>query len=406
MGILNHFVSRLLKRYWTELDHHGQNKVATIGGVPPSFEYRPFDEVFARRNVFSNDTEAQFNRLVENPLVQYIKRDGTESDRSVNDWPIFRALILLIILQPVRSLSCIIRADGDKFDQMLARPIAEIDQLVLSYMSLANVIRLNVEPGAQLFLPETGIFSFPIEDPEATIGLSIGFGVPLRPDLSLMLVPNSVKIESLEKLGIWVYSASPLHPPCSVVAPPGAIARFGEARLVEIVVDAQRVRSDHWSLIHQKIELFGKMKATIGLSSGVTCEVRSIRNCFDSAPVLARQTRVMRLRRMAELPRSYASKRHLNNEERINSDSALNHITSHKSPQAPHDVLNIESLQNSPYQRHIPQLELRSDHRLEDLCHLPELRRLPEMNLLTEHICLGVCTRSQPCSRDTSALLD
>src|SRR3972149_2504776 len=124
-GLNCHFVSRFLTRSW--------------GYGPRQLSFFDFDEgtlrscssrsLFATSGTNSAEVETRLNRVVETPISTAIaKLVGQQvQPEGLLDWPLFRALSLLLILQPLRGSG---RPEhAQRSEQTITRTDAELDEI-------------------------------------------------------------------------------------------------------------------------------------------------------------------------------------------------------------------------------------------------------------------------------------
>ena len=154
--------------------------------------------LFATVGVNSAETEARLNRLVESPIAaarqQLWASSGEVSPKL--EWPLFRALALLVLLQPFRASES---PDGPQtLEATLARPASEIDGLAHAIGDRYRLMRVTVHPQAPLFYPSDGWFPLPAEPTGRPC--VFGIAVPLTARHAFIGVPAAVGPRQTE---IW-----------------------------------------------------------------------------------------------------------------------------------------------------------------------------------------------------------
>jgi hypothetical protein len=190
-GNLNcHFVSRFLTKPW----EFGQRRLYFYNVKTGRFDDKSSRSLFARRGINSAEIEHRLDQLIETPLASAIKDWGREpQDRviPIDDWPAFRALALIFMMQVPRGAQ----------DASLARELAEMcswpDSKADEYAHGMNQVYTigTFRPPATfpLFYPSKGYFMIPlIGDPPLHCG---AMAIPLTERLAIVSVPRSFEEE-------------------------------------------------------------------------------------------------------------------------------------------------------------------------------------------------------------------
>ena len=233
MDINSHFVSRFLTEPW----EYGQRMLW----------YYDFDEdqvcsqssrsLFATVGANSPETEGRLNRLVESPIAtarQQLWASGGEVSQKL-EWPLFRALALLVLLQPFRASES---AEGPQtLEATLARPESEIDGLAHAIASRYRLMRVTVHPQAPLFYPGDGWFPL-LAEPMGR-ACEFGIAIPLSSRHAFIGVRASVDPAQTE---IWTANGAGLvsnysvgHRSRRVVIHPAAVDSLPNGQLVETI---------------------------------------------------------------------------------------------------------------------------------------------------------------------------
>lgn len=192
MGINSDFVSRFLTEPW----EFGSRRLWYYDFDQDLIRSQSSRSLFATQGTNSADVEGRLNRLVESPIAAaraQLWASASEVSQTL-EWPLFRALTLLLLLQPFRATES---AEGPQTPEaMLARPDVEVDGLAHAIGTRYRLMRVTVSRQAPLFYSSDGWFPL-VSEP---IGGSCGFGIaiPLNEHHAFVGVPAAVRPEQTE----------------------------------------------------------------------------------------------------------------------------------------------------------------------------------------------------------------
>jgi hypothetical protein len=233
MSINSHFVSRFLTQPW----EHGQRMLWYYDFDDNRIRSQSSRSLFAAIGANSADVEAPLNRIVESPIAAArarLQAPGADVPPTL-DWPLFRALALLLLLQPFRASES---AEGPQtLEEMLARPEPEIDGIAHAIGTRYRLMRVTVSPAAPLFYPSDGWFPL-LAEPMGR-GCPFGIAIPLSERHVFIGIPAAVDAEQTE---IWSMNGAGLvsnysvgHRSRRVVVHPTAVSRLPEADIVQAI---------------------------------------------------------------------------------------------------------------------------------------------------------------------------
>ncbi|MBI3098265.1 MAG: hypothetical protein HYY93_08505 [Planctomycetes bacterium] len=244
-----HFVSRFLTKPW----EFGQRRLWYYDFGSRTLKDRSSETLFALEGLHSDRTEGLLNRYVETPLSR-ARADltGAVSDGMVDDSnpDIFRALRLLLLLQPLRS------SGDDTASRTLAEIIAlkpmEIDQMVAQWQRLYRLVRVRAHDEMPLFYPSAGMFHLPLL--RSTGAFEWALAIPLTESYAFAFIPREIDLAVLR--GIWtggfVSNASVGLSSSRVVVHPAAVASCSREELFRVI---EQCRADQSRIEARRLEL-------------------------------------------------------------------------------------------------------------------------------------------------------
>jgi hypothetical protein len=124
-GLNCHFVSRFLTRPW----EYGQRQLSFFDFADGAVRSWSSRSLFAAAGVNSPGVETRLNQVIETPISGAIAelvvtQVGLEE---FLQWPLFRALSLLLMLQPLRSSG--LAEPAERLEETITRTDAELDDL-------------------------------------------------------------------------------------------------------------------------------------------------------------------------------------------------------------------------------------------------------------------------------------
>jgi hypothetical protein len=184
------------------------------------------------RNANTPEVEASLNRLVETPIsiamARLLATHGVREEAL--EWSLFRAVSLLLMLQPVRACR-----HAERLEETVTRTDAELDELARAAGALYRIGRITVNEHLALLYPAAGFFPLVGRQEDRSYGLAIGLPVGRRH--AFIAVPRSMDWEASTaqwsaKAGALVASAS-VGTSARVVIPPSE--RGGPERVHTLV---------------------------------------------------------------------------------------------------------------------------------------------------------------------------
>ncbi len=269
-----HYISRFLTRPWETED--GQRQLHYFDFDTQTFGKRSSRSLFAKDEINSQAVEEWLNDFVENPLGRVRDKLASGDPKALNDWPFFRAAVLMLWLQGVRSKSVEDRDLRRDLTDLASKPESHIDILV-------NMIRSDYDlqlvfttsmPGdnwAPLSVPSTGVFPFALPDAGNMSHYTIAMGMPVDPTCALVATP----IEKHGKLDLSLLPKQLANlsvgtkPARRVVLYPPVVASISEDQLRR---DFHELRERNEMLVTsaEKIrELVLKMMDVVGIQPGM-----------------------------------------------------------------------------------------------------------------------------------------
>jgi hypothetical protein len=100
-GLNCHFVSRFLTTPW----EYGKRQLSYFDFDDGKVRSVSSRTLFAETGANTREVEARLNRIVETPISSAMARltDMRGESEELLEWPLFRAISLLLMLQPLRS---------------------------------------------------------------------------------------------------------------------------------------------------------------------------------------------------------------------------------------------------------------------------------------------------------------
>lgn len=261
-GLNCHFVSRFLTRPW----EYGQRQLS----------YFDFDEGLVRscssRRLFAvigantAEVEARLNQVVETPISAAIARlvDTQVEPEELLEWPLFRALSLLLMLQPLRSSGLGERAE--RLEKTITRTDAELDELARAAQVSYQLGRITVRNDAPLLYPAAGFFPLVARRDDGVYGTAIA--IPVGGRHVFIAVPRSMDWGSSTPQwsanGARFVANASVGTSSRVAIPPSA---RNEPQRVETLI--RRMRNELQELIalcRERNEALDRLNAEFGLS--------------------------------------------------------------------------------------------------------------------------------------------
>lgn len=237
MPLNSHFVSRFLTKPW-ECE---QRRLWFYDFTDKRLKNESSRRLFARVDAHEPEFEQRLNRLVETPIaaVRSTLWGAAEDVSQLQEWPLFRALALLVLLQPFRS------SDHPDAPATLAKALqnddSHLDVLVRSIGEQYRFLRVSVSMRSPLFYPSDGYFPLTCEPVDG--GCSFGLAIPLSPQHAFVAVPQHVKREQtllwVQNDGGFVSNYSVGHRSDRVVVHPSAVEALSDSKIATALEEAR-----------------------------------------------------------------------------------------------------------------------------------------------------------------------
>lgn len=162
MGDLNcHFVSRFLTNPW----EHDDRRLTYFDFRDRQIRTRSSRRLFAVVGANTRAVEDRLDAIIETPIsnamAQLTAIGGGDRQEDLA-WPVFRALTLLMMLQPLRAPGD--DARNETLEATVLRTDAELDQIAQAAGQRYHLGRIVVQPGAALLYPAAGYFPIVARD--------------------------------------------------------------------------------------------------------------------------------------------------------------------------------------------------------------------------------------------------
>jgi len=237
MGLNCHFVSRFLTQPW----EHGQRMLWHYDFSDGSLKSCSSRSLFAATGANSADVEARLNAFVETPIAAArtgLWAGASEVSPSL-EWPLFRALALLLLLQPFRASTS---PEGPQtLEETLSRQEPEIDGLAHAIGSRYRLMRVTIGSQSRLLYPSDGWFPLVAEPTEGPCAFAIA--IPLSPRHAFIGVPVTVPPQQTE---VWTMNGAGLvanysvgHRSRQVVVHPDVASSLSSSAIAERIREAR-----------------------------------------------------------------------------------------------------------------------------------------------------------------------
>lgn len=182
-------MSRFLTKSW----EHGQRRLHYFDFEIGRLSSASSQSLFATIGTNTQAVEARLNAVIETPVSNAIRRGllATQpgADESL-DWPLIRALTLLLILQPFRSAATTNPRLATRLEEAITQSDAELDILAQGLLTGYRFGRLTVRNDAPLLYPASGFFPLVGQRPDG--GWSTAIAVPVTLQHVFVAVPTSL----------------------------------------------------------------------------------------------------------------------------------------------------------------------------------------------------------------------
>jgi len=225
-----HYISRFLTKPWETDDRD----LVYYDFRSDRIQRRSSRNLFARDGLNDPKTERLLNRLMETPVGAQ-RQSIVAGKADLDDWRAYRAIALLLMLQPPRSSAALEPADhGERLAEVLRLPDSELDQLILLWLDKHHLVRYAVPASERLFFPSTGVFALPVTDSVKAGHYDFAFAVPIHPRVFIAYVSETADVDGVAKHateGMFHAAASVgLHSDL-VLIPPTLLASNSEENL-------------------------------------------------------------------------------------------------------------------------------------------------------------------------------
>jgi hypothetical protein len=169
-GLNCHFVSRFLTTPW----EHGQRQLWYYDFAGDEVRSSSSRSLFAVGGANTLKVEARLNQVIETPISMAIAR-LVDSNHELLEWPVFRAVSLLLMLQPLRSSK---RPEhAERLEETVTRTDAELDEFASAAQASYQIGRVTVRNDAPLLFPAAGFFPLVGRNDDGTWGMAIALPV-------------------------------------------------------------------------------------------------------------------------------------------------------------------------------------------------------------------------------------
>jgi hypothetical protein len=237
MALNSHFVSRFLTEPW----EHGQRELWYFDFESGELRARSSRSLFAREGVHSSEIEERLNRYIESPIAAARSRlSASAQDVSQElEWPLFRALSLLLLLQPFRATDA---PDGPAtVEEVLSKPEHDMNGLASAIGDRYRLMRITVHRRAPLYYPADGWF--PIVGAPNGGTCPLGIAIPLSESHAFIGVRSSVDPVQTE---VWTMNGAGIvsnysvgHKATKVVVHPDAVSHLPRPTLLDAIRSAR-----------------------------------------------------------------------------------------------------------------------------------------------------------------------
>lgn len=233
-----HFVSRFLTKPW----EFGQRQLWYYDFESKQIRKKSSKKLFAQVGRNTAETEKRLNELIETPIsnaiTTLVPREAIDNVE-IREWRLFRALVLLLLLQCSR-----VSEKGSRHSQlgeMLSWDETTLDQLVLACQQTDMIVGLGGHPEAPFCYPSHGLFALPIRQPSGSF--STIYAIPLTEYFAVARVPRDVNMNDIFQKttcqGGYLSNSSVGTTASKVIIHPSAIEAYGVATTARMIEDAR-----------------------------------------------------------------------------------------------------------------------------------------------------------------------
>lgn len=240
MNELNcHFVSRFLTKPW----EFGHRQLWYYDFDRKQIENKSSKTLFAQAGRNTGEIEKRLNELIETPISNAITKlvpSGAIDNVEIREWPQFRALNLLLLLQCSRASDK--EPHRSKLGEALSWDETTLDKLVRACQQNHIIVGLRGHSGAPLCYPSHGFFAMPIQQPSGSY--TAIYAIPLTEYFAVAKVPRDVNMDATFQTitcgqGGYVSSSSVGTTASRVIIHPSVIDSHGAATAARMIEDAR-----------------------------------------------------------------------------------------------------------------------------------------------------------------------
>ncbi len=238
MSLNSHFVSRFLTTPW----EHGDRMLSYYDFEEDRVRFASSRSLFAREGTNTAEVESRLNQLIETPIAAaraQLWADTREVSQDL-EWPLYRALALLLLLQPFRSANSM--GAPQTLEEIISRRDEDIDGLAHAIGTRWQLTRITVSNRSPLVYPSAGYF--PLLCAPMGGRCSFGLAIPLSPIHAFVGVPHNVQPGQTEHWRThgagFVSNYSVGHRSSVVVVHPSVVSALSENEIARAICGARR----------------------------------------------------------------------------------------------------------------------------------------------------------------------
>jgi len=243
-----HFVSRFLTKPW----EFGQRQLWYYDFDRKQIEIKSSKTLFAQAGRNTAEIEGRLNELIETPISNAITTlvpSGAIDNVEIQEWPFFRALNLLLLLQGSRASEK--ESHRSKLEHTLSWDEATLDQLVHACQQAHMIVGLRGHPGAPFCYPSHVFFAIPILQPSGSF--TAIYVIPLTEYFAVAKVPRDVNMDDTFQTitchkGGYVSNSSVGTTASRVIIHPSVIEAHGAATAARMIEGARKEVLEMFSL--------------------------------------------------------------------------------------------------------------------------------------------------------------
>ncbi len=235
-----HFVSRFLTKPWES----GQRQLWYYDFDRKQIENKSSKTLFAQAGRNTSEIEKRLNELIETPISNAITTllpSGAIDNVEIREWPLFRALNLLLLLQCSRVSDK--ESHRSKLGEALSWNETTLDHLVLTCQQAHIIVGLRGHPGAPFCYPSHGFFAMPIRQQSGSF--TAIYAIPLTEYFAVARVPRDVNMDDTFQTitchqGEFVSNSSVGTTASRVIIHPSVIEAHGTATAARMIENARK----------------------------------------------------------------------------------------------------------------------------------------------------------------------